>query len=74
METPPESPNLNPIENLWQELKEYCRREVKPTNKSELISGIKLLSMFRNVADTYIDHLRKVIPQVIGVDGAATGY
>jgi len=36
-QTPPESPDLNPIENLWHKLKEYCRREVKPTNKSELI-------------------------------------
>ncbi len=31
--TPPESPDLNPIENLWHELKEYIRREVKPTTK-----------------------------------------
>ncbi len=29
--TPPELPDLNPIENLWHELKEYIRREVKPT-------------------------------------------
>ena len=31
--TPPESPDLNPIENLWHEI-------VKPTNKQELIDGI----------------------------------
>ena len=39
--TPPESPDMNPIENLWHELKEYIRREVKPTRQSELIVGIK---------------------------------
>ena len=35
---------LNPIENLWHELKEYVRREVKPTTKLELVNGIITLS------------------------------
>ena len=38
----PQFPDLNPIENLWHELKEFVRREVKPTTKHQLIDGIKL--------------------------------
>ena len=40
-QTPPESPDLNPIENLWHVLKEFLRREVKPTSKQELVTGIE---------------------------------
>ena len=39
--TPAESPDCNPIENLWHELKEYNRCVVKPTTKQQLIDGIK---------------------------------
>jgi len=41
MRTAPESPDINPIENVWHELKEFIRREVKPTSKAELVEGIK---------------------------------
>ena len=39
--TAPESPDLNPVENMWHELKEFIRREVKPRSKDELVDGIK---------------------------------
>ena len=72
--TPPESPDLNPIENLWHELKEYIRREVKPKRKEDLIQGI--LQFWDTVTvekcKKYIHHLRKVIPKVIELEGGPT--
>ena len=74
--TPAESPDMNPIENLWHELKEYIRRVVKPRTKNELVEGI---TRFWNTVDVqkcnkYIGHLRKVLPKVIERCDNATGY
>ena len=73
--TPPESPDINPIENLWHEMKDHLRGVVKPRNKQEVIDGIVA---FWNTIDKqcakYIGHLQKVIPKVIEKGGDATGY
>ena len=74
--TPPESPDMNPIENLWHELKEFLCREIKPTTKDQLVHGIHRFWATIDVAKCcrYIRHLKKVIPKVIEVQGNATGY
>ena len=67
--TPAESPDCNPIENLWHELKEYNRRSrvVKPTNKQQLIDGIQQFWETVSIAKCikYINHLNKVLLKVI---------
>ena len=74
--TPPESPDCNPIENLWHELKEHLRREVKPRNKEDLIQGI--VTFWETVDVTkccrYINHLANVLQKVIDCEGGPTGY
>lgn len=67
--TPPESPDFNPIENMWHELKEYMRREIKPRTKDELMSGIEEFwnTVDRKKCQKYIRHLRKVLPRAIEV-------
>ena len=74
--TPAESPDLNPIENVWGSMKYSLRHQYKPTNTESLQEGIKKFwtSMTPEVYRRYINHLYKVIPRVVEVDGAASGY
>ena len=74
--TPPESPDMNPIENVWHELKEFIRSTVKPRNKQELVEGIV---RFWSTVDVhkcckYICHLKKVLPKTVELAGEPTGY
>lgn len=74
--TPPESPDLNPIENLWHEMKKYIRSEVKPFTKQELVDGLHEFWRTRvtpEKCENYIDHLQETIPKVIEADGGHAG-
>jgi len=74
--TPPESPDLNPIELVWGSLKQYLRNHFKPKNLSELQEGISTFwqTLTPAVCRRYISHLRKVIPKVITEEGGPSGY
>ena len=52
------------------------KREIKPTTEQERIHGIgrfwKTVSVEK--CNKYINHLKKVVPRVIELEGAATGY
>ena len=74
--TPPESPDINPIENIWGSMKQYLRNTFKPKNLDELKEGIQEFwqTLTPEVCQRYISHLDKVIPKVIQVNGEPSGY
>ena len=74
--TPPESPDLNPIENIWGSLKQYLRNTYKPKNLVQLKEGIQQfwLTLTPQVCTRYIMHLNKVMPKVIEEGGGPSGY
>ena len=39
--TPPESPDMNPIENVWGSMKTFLRNEYKPRTLDALKNGIR---------------------------------
>ena len=74
--TPPESPDLNPIELPWHELKHFIRNIVKPHTKDELVDGIA--RFWEEKVDAakcakYIGHLQSVLPIVVERQGKASG-
>ncbi|CAB3994820.1 Hypothetical predicted protein, partial [Paramuricea clavata] len=60
--TPPESPDLNPIECVWHEMKHYLRKYAKPKTKAELEQGIYdfWTTMTAAKCSKYIGHLEKL--------------
>ena len=60
--TPPESPDLNPIELVWHELKHHLRANVKPRTKEALVESIKQFwaqAMTVEKCKRYINHIKK---------------
>lgn len=74
--TPPESPDLNPIELVWGSMKQYLRTHYKPRNLEELKNGIEAfwVTLTPQVCKRYIGHLKKVIPKIVAVEGDPSGY
>lgn len=70
--TPAESPDLNPIERVWAQLKYYLAYSVKPSNTRELVDGIKTFwstKLTPAQCCRHIDHLKKAIPKVLEKNG-----
>ena len=64
------------IELVWHDLKVYLSTVIRPTNKNQLIRGT--LQFWNTIVtaeycNSKIDHLTKVINEVIKLKGEATG-
>lgn len=71
---PSESPDLNPIEMVWNQMKRTIGRS-EPKSKNELLQSIQkfwIEEMTTEQCNLYIDHIFKVVPSCIMMKGTAT--
>ena len=74
--SPAESPDLNPIELVWESMKTYLRDKQKPINPDELKDAIRTYwkMLTPEVCKRYIGHLQKVMPAIVKEEGGPSGY
>jgi transposase len=74
---PPSSPDLNPIECVWRDLKKHVRaRQHPPTSTEELIAAVKEAWNVIPVKDIdrYIKRMDEVVAAVVKAKGGHTRY
>jgi transposase len=74
---PAQSPDLNPIENLWAEVKKKIRnKKKKPTNLAELERDVKNAwkAIPKRLIENLIDSMPARIQAVIAAEGGLIKY
>ena len=67
---PPRSPDLNPIENLWADMKKFVASKLCKTMRELKIAVSEFwLTITPEKCSNYIDHLQEVMLAVIARDG-----
>ncbi len=74
---PPQSPDLNPIEHLWDVVeREICIMDVQPTNLQQLRDAI--ISLWTKISEECFQHLVESVPRrikaVLKAKGVQTQY
>lgn len=71
LETPPQSPDLNVIENLWHHL-EVAIRKHNISNKSDLKTALR--EEWENISPSYCEKLVRSMPSRLRAVKSARGY
>ena len=74
--TPAQSPDLNPIEMVWNDLKYFLCTHYKPRTKSDLIKGITTFWKKKVTAEycnSKINHLPRVMRSIVALKGKPSG-
>ena len=76
VEKPSREPGSESNRKVWGSMKCFLRDKFKPENLAQLKAGIQLYwkKMTPEVCERYIEHLEKVIPDVLKVDGAPSRH
>ncbi len=70
---PPQSPDLNPIEHLWDVVEREIRNmDVQPTNLQQLRDAI--ISIWTKISEECFQHLVESMPRRIKAKGGPTRY